>query len=765
MITAERGKRVVRVRYELLIIPSIFSMALVAALFVNSSPSPGSVAAEYLYLETPAGNLATYRIGSDGSLDLTGSLAPSWPANVKFPYAVHVWFSVQPGGRFAYSSPLAGWSYLLEYYRIDQISGALNPNPAAASRPVRFQGPIQFSPSGAFLYIDDAGTGLISPYRVDEVSGSLTPSGQGVRIPGLPLRTLVFAQSGRYAYILGTQSNNVASYRVAADGAMKPVAPFNVVPTEAGLDSLAVDPGGHFAYVANSRDDTISQYFIDPYNGALRANPKNSTIGAGHAPGSLVIDATGRFLYAISALLPGSLENVAISRFKIDDDGQLTSLGEPLNLSGSALNFGPMVTEPSGKFLYLPISRSRTDFGKTLLYGFKIGEGGRLETLPSPPVPILEDTGPLVSWIGPKPIARVAERTVTPLLAIRPSIAGTFTPAGPMIKRRNWRATPMLLADGRVFFLESDEWQKSSAEIYDPKKGGFSSFRLPPGMTGGNLVSELQGNRFLISFPADNNRVSIFDPHAVTMTPNGRLTGKCHNLHWILADGRILFHYSPQFLEFNSCGGEIYDPASAASEQEPADLQKMNILAEIKGDRFLVFPRPSPPLSINPDNIPGNETISIYDLGSRHIQKIGDIPRRLAYYNESVSLKDGRLLLVGALQERDVVELFDPASGKFSSIGASAQGHGMGVFLTLLKDGRVLISGGAGRSDTELFDPATMTFVPTGNMIQFRNAKGIQLHDGTVLLAGGVFDGSGFSAGGSPPDDAEIYHPLGLLEK
>ncbi len=226
-----------------------------------------------------------------------------------------------------------------------------------------------------------------------------------------------------------------------------------------------------------------------------------------------------------------------------------------------------------------------------------------------------------------------------------------------------------------------------------------------------------------------------------------------------------MFHYLPPFREYNSCGGEIYDPATSTSAQEPDDLQKMNILAEIKSGEFLVFPRPSSPALITPESALKDETISIYDLSSRHIRKVGDIPGRLAYYNESVSLKDGRLLLVGTQHERDVVDLFDPASGKFSSIGPPAQAHGMGVSLTLLKDGRVLISGGAGRSGTELFDPATLVFMPTGNMIEFRNTKGIQLPDGTVLFAGGIIDGSGFSSGSSPRDDAEIYHPPGLLEK
>lgn len=77
----------------------------------------------------------------------------------------------------------------------------------------------------------------------------------------------------------------------------------------------------------------------------------------------------------------------------------------------------------------------------------------------------------------------------------------------------------------------------------------------------------------------------------------------------------------------------------------------------------------------------------------------------------------------------------------------------------LLDDGKVLITGGfSGDTEiyydtAELFDPATLTFLPTTSMTSPRTGHAsVVLHDGTVLIAGGW--GNGFLAG------AELYDPV-----
>ncbi len=123
-------------------------------------------------------------------------------------------------------------------------------------------------------------------------------------------------------------------------------------------------------------------------------------------------------------------------------------------------------------------------------------------------------------------------------------------------------------------------------------------------------------------------------------------------------------------------------------------------------------------------------------------------------------LPDGRVLVTGGMAgERytATAELFDPATGAFTPTGDM---HTPRVCHTaiLLDNGLVLIAGGfnGGYAATaELYDPATGMFTPTGSLGTARSDHvAILLPDGRVLLAGGVGNAYTFLA------SAELYDPL-----
>jgi Kelch motif len=115
-------------------------------------------------------------------------------------------------------------------------------------------------------------------------------------------------------------------------------------------------------------------------------------------------------------------------------------------------------------------------------------------------------------------------------------------------------------------------------------------------------------------------------------------------------------------------------------------------------------------------------------------------------------LKDGRVLVTGGARnigyraELSSAEIYDPSSGTFSptaSMSVPREGH----TATLLNDGRVLITGGSDNgqhtiSTAEIYDPGVGTFGPTGSMTVPREA-----HTATLLLSGQVLIAGGGRAG------------------
>jgi hypothetical protein len=127
-------------------------------------------------------------------------------------------------------------------------------------------------------------------------------------------------------------------------------------------------------------------------------------------------------------------------------------------------------------------------------------------------------------------------------------------------------------------------------------------------------------------------------------------------------------------------------------------------------------------------------------------------------------LRDGRVLVSGGEGPGFAVasaELYDPATGRFSLTGSMSRPRSYHASV-LLPDGRVLVVGGDGAdldASAEVFDPATGTFTPTGPLAfpQSRFTATVLL-DGRVLLVGGSTRGPSpeqTSATGA----AQIYDP------
>ncbi|MBI3667080.1 MAG: hypothetical protein HY236_12815, partial [Acidobacteria bacterium] len=131
-------------------------------------------------------------------------------------------------------------------------------------------------------------------------------------------------------------------------------------------------------------------------------------------------------------------------------------------------------------------------------------------------------------------------------------------------------------------------------------------------------------------------------------------------------------------------------------------------------------------------------------------------------------LPDGRVLVAGGITEPYLslatAEVYDRASGAWTSTGKLITPRN-GQTATLLSSGKVLITGGTASGNemkrlasAELYDPVTATFTPAGEMTAPRvSHTATLLKDGKVLITGGS------TAGRFPTStvlaSAELYDP------
>jgi hypothetical protein len=124
-------------------------------------------------------------------------------------------------------------------------------------------------------------------------------------------------------------------------------------------------------------------------------------------------------------------------------------------------------------------------------------------------------------------------------------------------------------------------------------------------------------------------------------------------------------------------------------------------------------------------------------------------------------LRDGRVLVTGTGGDTGTdgsAELYDPVSGTWAATGNMTTPR-IYHSATLLSDGRVLVAGGQwGLKDltldsAELYDPSIGTWAATGRMLVPGGGAATLLHNGKVLVAGGYDPGIGALSA------AELYDP------
>jgi hypothetical protein len=280
-----------------------------------------------------------------------------------------------------------------------------------------------------------------------------------------------------------------------------------------------------------------------------------------------------------------------------------------------------------------------------------------------------------------------------------------------------WQA--VALADGRVLALD----QAGSPEIFDPACESFAPAGAMVVARSGYRATRLADSRVLVTGGVETAgapsaplaSTEIFDPVSETFSPGPAMTQpRQRHTATLLADGRVLVAggYGPGGVQHDTA--EVYDPGTGL---------------------FVAV---------------GSMTVTHGD-------------------HAAVRLATGEVLVAGGLHPgssgggaRHDAELFDPVGGTFTATGPM-QGSRSDHELTLLLDGRVLVTGGQSSGvlgeTFELYEPGTGTFAIAGALAGGRvGHSATRFADGRVLVAGGHLQVDFFAT--EITDLAVLYDPI-----
>jgi hypothetical protein len=360
-------------------------------------------------------------------------------------------------------------------------------------------------------------------------------------------------------------------------------------------------------------------------------------------------------------------------------------------------------------------------------------------------------------------------------------------------------ATATLLPDGRVLLLSG------IAKFYDPATGQIALGPSPTTPVYFNTTTLLDDGKVLIAGGQGESSplptATLFDPATGLYTETGSMAD-ARSLHTatLLQDGKVLVTGGGALsMGDNPLGGltgespaptqpplataELYDPATGTwsptgSLKAGLIYHSANLLQD--GKVLVVGVSAEPATAGGPSPVPVM-VAQLYDPASGTFSDTATPSIRALH--TATTLADGRVLLAGGVSNPTEgtsgeatplgsAEIYDPASGSWSAAGEMGAGR-IYHAAALLQDGKVLIAGGVdatqasssgGSTSAELFDPATGTWSPTGDLTSPRlAATAATLQDGKVLVAGiGDMSQMGQSGSSESPDllnAADIYDP------
>jgi hypothetical protein len=343
--------------------------------------------------------------------------------------------------------------------------------------------------------------------------------------------------------------------------------------------------------------------------------------------------------------------------------------------------------------------------------------------------------------------------------------AGSLVNNAPMLAARA-QATATLLPDGQVLIAggNNSKGDLASAELYNPATHGWSFTGIMPTTRNTSAAVLLPDGRVLVAGGYDSvgicGSAMLYDPATGKWSAAGSMsTAHYGHTMTLLATGKVLVAGGE-----NGKGGSAKNSPSVKTAElfDPATRKWI-----VTGP--MIEPRSGHTSTLLPDGrvlVTGGYTdggigekilsdAELYNPVTGKWTKTGSMHVTRCFHTATL-LPDGKVLVAGGFGETnsaDTAELFNPNTGKWTVTGPMNAEHSQHT-ATLLPGGRVLVVGGDPR--VEIYYPASGTWTVAGKLdipfFAFAYHTATLLRNGEVLIAGGFYAGKHLAS-------TELFNP------
>lgn len=311
------------------------------------------------------------------------------------------------------------------------------------------------------------------------------------------------------------------------------------------------------------------------------------------------------------------------------------------------------------------------------------------------------------------------------------------------------------IGPGTPHFEDVSEKMKESLNRFDFEGGGVAELNT---ILGEARLKDVLTLWHLLARAKGDDRISVFEKLAILSPPPDRVTRE-----GVMSLNREMLDAWRERLEYVSIG---IDPGH--SPTAPGTMKPVGNMINARFGHTATLLKDGRVLVAGGHEKTGNilDNAELYDPKTQQFSETGAMATKRVGHTATL-LPDGKVLITGGSTEEFFVgalasaELFDPTTGTFTS-ASPMNFRRLAHRATLLKSGKVLITGGQGNEwanldSSEIYDPDKNTFTPAASMNEKRaDHTATLLADGRVLVTGGA---EGRSHPVNVSASAETYDP------